>query len=545
MNDMIDYAEFETLSPFEIKDELIKLARAEADKSSAMFLNAGRGNPNWIATRAREAFFLLGQFALTEAKRVFEDDPNGLAGMPARDGCYNRFVSWVERRKGDADTPGAETLLGAVDFAIEKFGFDADAFVHELTDSIIGDNYPVPDRALLHNEIVTHEYLMWAMCAGHRPAGKFDLYPVEGGTAAMCYIFKALKNAAPAQRWRHHRPRHADLHTLPGDAGPRGLRPAEGLHPGRPGGPVPVHRRGADDTGRPQGQGAVPGQPRQPVARSHWIRETIARLVNFVREKRPDLMILTDDVYGTFTPSFESLIGHLPRNTIGVYCYSKYFGCTGWRLGVIAVAQDNVFDEMIKAHPEDMQQILEKRYKAMTPTPRDIKFIDRIVADSRDVALNHTAGLSLPQQVMMTLFGLVELMDEAKNYQKACMDICERRFRSRRRRHGHRGRAARILRPLLWPHRLRVLAAEVRWAKTSWTGSRRTSIRSTLPFQLAEDHGIVLLNGSGFDAPDWSARVSFANLNDDAYLAIGRAVRAVARGYVQSYRAAKGLPVQP
>ena len=28
--------------------------------------------------------------------------------------------------------------------------------------------------------------------------------------------------------------------------------------------------------------------------------------------------------------------------------------------------------------------------------------IDRIVADSRDVALNHTAGLSLPQQVMMT-----------------------------------------------------------------------------------------------------------------------------------------------
>jgi aspartate 4-decarboxylase len=169
MNDMIDYAKFETLSPFEIKDALIKLARAEADKSSAMFLNAGRGNPNWIATRAREAFFLLGQFALTESKRVFEDDPNGLAGMPARDGCYNRFVSWVERRKGDADTPGAETLLGAVDFAIQKFGFDADAFVHELTDSIIGDNYPVPDRALVHNEMVTHEYLMWAMCHGHRP----------------------------------------------------------------------------------------------------------------------------------------------------------------------------------------------------------------------------------------------------------------------------------------------------------------------------------------------------------------------------------------
>src|SRR5207249_10123779 len=38
-----------------------------------------------------------------------------------------------------------------------------------------------------------HEYLMWAMCGDPRPAGKFDLYAVEGGTAAMCYIFKSLK----------------------------------------------------------------------------------------------------------------------------------------------------------------------------------------------------------------------------------------------------------------------------------------------------------------------------------------------------------------
>ena len=68
-----------------------------------------------------------------------------------------------------------------------------DAFVHELVDSIIGDNYPVPDRMLVHNERIVHEYLMWAMCGKPRPSGKFDLYAVEGGTAAMCYIFKSLK----------------------------------------------------------------------------------------------------------------------------------------------------------------------------------------------------------------------------------------------------------------------------------------------------------------------------------------------------------------
>jgi aspartate 4-decarboxylase len=61
-----------------------------------------------------------------------------------------------------------------------------------------------------------------------------------------------------------------------------------------------------------------------------------------------------------------------------------------------------------------------------------------------------------------------------------------------------------------------------------------------IPFRLAEDHGIVLVNGSGFAAPNWSARVSFANLDDEAYSEIGRAVRSIARGYAQAYQAAKG-----
>ena len=59
-------------------------------------------------------------------------------------------------------------------------------------------------------------------------------------------------------------------------------------------------------------------------------------------------------------------------------------------------------------------------------------------------------------------------------------------------------------------------------------------------FRLAEDHGIVLLNGSGFAAPDWSVRISFANLDDHVYDDIGRALRAIARGYRQAYEAATG-----
>jgi aspartate 4-decarboxylase len=542
MKEAIDFGKFEELSPFEIKDELIRLAKPRDKTSARMYLNAGRGNPNWIATRAREAFFLLGQFALTEAKRVMEDDEAGLAGMPARNGASKRLVSWLKKRDKD-ETPGVEALGAAVEYAIETFEFDADAFVHELTDSIIGDNYPVPDRSLIHNEMVTHEYLMWAMCAGHRPKAKFDLYPVEGGTAAMCYIFKALKNA-------------------------RLLNAGDTIAIGTPIFTPYLEMPNLEDYALksiyvsaeqedkfqftdedfaaledPKVKALFIVNPGNPSAVALH-PETITRLVRFVDEKRPDLMLLTDDVYGTFVHGFESLLGHLPRNTIGVYSYSKYFGCTGWRLGVIAVAEDNIFDDMIRKHPEDIQKLLEARYRPMTPKPRELKFIDRIVADSRDVALNHTAGLSLPQQVMMTLFGLVEMMDDKKVYQKACMDICDRRFRNLVKGMGievevgpYYDRYYGIIDFEYW---LRKYVGE---DVVSWVKENVHPL--DISFKLAEDHGIVLLNGSGFEAPNWSARVSFANLDDEAYSAIGRAVRAVARGYVQAFRAAKGEPVQP
>src|SRR5262249_23064899 len=85
MADILTLKKFEALSPFEIKDELINLAKAASKTTQIPFLNAGRGNPNWIATTPREGFFLLGQFAITESKRVL-DLPAGVGGMPQAKG---------------------------------------------------------------------------------------------------------------------------------------------------------------------------------------------------------------------------------------------------------------------------------------------------------------------------------------------------------------------------------------------------------------------------------------------------------------------------
>ena len=537
MDDM-SLKKYEKLGPFEIKDFLAKVASKSAEESSISYLNAGRGNPNWVATEPREAFFLLGQFAVGESKRVL-DLPPGVGGMPKASGIAARLEAWLGKH---ADMPGAEFLQKMVPWAVKKFGFDADKFVHELVDSIIGDHYPVPDRMLVHNEQIVHEYLEWAMCGTPKPKGKFKIYAVEGGTAAMCYIFKSLKS---------------NRLLNPGDTIALGvpiftpyleMAHLEDYDLNF----VEVHARQENKWQYPDEElkklldpkvkaffVVNPGNP-YAVAMSP---DTIKR-IGAILKKRPDLILLTDDVYGTFVPGFRSLMGEFPRNTIGVYSYSKYFGCTGWRLGTVAVHEDNIFDEMIAAHPEPVKKKLDKRYGGLTLHPREIKFIDRIVADSRDVALNHTAGLSLPQQVMMSLFSLSELMDEKKAYQKACIGIVKKRVEAT-----IEGLGIEVSPNEHFDYYYGLIDFEffarkylgedvVKWMKANVHPL-------DIVFRLAEDHGIVLLNGSGFAAPDWSVRISFANLDDHVYDDIGRAVRAIARGYRQAYEAAKGKLGKP
>ncbi len=536
MADILTLRKFETLSPFEIKDELIKLARATSRITQSAFLNAGRGNPNWVATRPRDAFFLLGQFASTESKRVL-DHPAGIGGMPQAHGIAARLDAWLETQ---GNMPGASFLSAMLQFAIKTFEFEPDAFVHELVDSIIGDNYPVPDRMLVHNERIVHEYLMWAVCGKPRPAGKFDLYAVEGGTAAMCYIFKSLK----ANRLLHpgdtialgtpiFTPYLEMTHLEDYDLKVVHIKsPQENRFQ-----PTDDELKKLEDKKIKAFFIVNPGNP-SGMALS---KETLAKLTKLVKTKRPDLMLLTDDVYGTFVDDFRSVLGELAHNTIGVYSYSKYFGCTGWRLGVIAIHEDNVFDKMIAKLPEGDVKALDKRYSPITLEPRKLKFIDRIVADSRDVGLNHTAGLSLPQQVMMTMFSLSEMMDTKKEYQKACMEIVHKRAQAM-----IDSMALKLAPNPNYDAYYGLVDFEF-WARKNIGDDAVEYLKKNihpldLAFRLAETHGIVLLNGGGFEAPEWSLRVSLANLPDEAYEDIGRGVRAIARGYRDAYEASRTAP---
>ncbi|MFA0407877.1 bifunctional aspartate transaminase/aspartate 4-decarboxylase, partial [Vibrio splendidus] len=267
--------------------------------------------------------------------------------------------------------------------------------------------------------------------------------------------------------------------------------------------------------------------------------ETLYKIAE-VANRRPDLILLTDDVYGTFADNFTSLAMLAPKNTILVYSYSKYFGATGWRLGVIGVHEDNNFDRMIRDLPEDTRSTLSQRYQGIALEPSKIKFIDRLVADSRAVALNHTAGLSTPQQIQMTMFSLLSLMKSGEEYKRLAKQIVRRRY--------HTLMQKNLAAPIVSEgdqtgafYYVEIDLKEI--AQTIHSNDFFTWLEETyepLDFlvRLAEEHGVIVMPGAGFDAPTWSLRVSLANLEEAQYANITKAMNAVMQSYVERYEAA-------
>jgi aspartate 4-decarboxylase len=528
---------YEKISPFELKNKLLELASGKQQKSARILLDAGRGNPNWIAATPREAFFALGQFAVSESQHVWND--GHLAGKPSRDGVSSRFDAFCANH---GQTPGVPLLHEIVDFEVERHGFERDHLLYELVDGIIGDNYPVPDRMLIHMEKMVRDFIVQELCGNRLSADNFNLFAVEGATAAMCYIFETLLE--------NHLLNQGDKIAIMVPIFPPYIEIPQ-LHKfGFD--VVEIHASGVDAEGDhtwqyPQSELnklkdtsvkalflVNPSNPPSVAIQP----ESIQQLIHMVREENPELMIITDDVYSTFVDDFISLMAELPYNTIGVYSFSKYFGVTGWRLGVICVHDDNVFDERLKKLPHTTVEELNHRYASLSQHPEDLKFVDRLVADSRQVALNHTAGLSTPQQVQMALFSAFAMVDKDNHYKQLTKDICRRRMR------------------LLYDS-LKLPVPELKygadyyteidlgeWSLRAYGQAFTDYLKATydpidILFRLAENASIVLLNGGGFRGPTWSIRVSLANLDDAAYTEIGVEVKKAMDGYQQEWKDAQ------
>src|SRR3954467_15237943 len=108
------------LSPFELKDELIHLAQEAERDEVAAFLNAGRGNPNWICTTPRDAFGTLLRFGIEESRRGVNipDTGHQIAKTP---GLGKRMEEFL---KNNPTAPGIKLLRDTWEYGTQKLKFD-------------------------------------------------------------------------------------------------------------------------------------------------------------------------------------------------------------------------------------------------------------------------------------------------------------------------------------------------------------------------------------------------------------------------------------
>jgi aspartate 4-decarboxylase len=167
-----------------------------------------------------------------------------------------------------------------------------------------------------------------------------------------------------------------------------------------------------------------------------------------------------------------------------------------------------------------------------------VKFIDRMVADSRMVALNHTAGLSLPSQIQMMLFSSFTLLDKSDSYKNLCQFICRRRWHAL-----FDGLGLTLPEDSTRAFYYVELDLMV-WAEKTFGPDFAKFLRKNYEcidvlFRLAEHSGIVLMPGGGFGGPEWSVRVSLANLAEETYPKIGQSLRETAQTYVKEWESSK------
>jgi aspartate 4-decarboxylase len=501
-------------SAFELQAVIVATAAA----SGRPVLDAGRGQPNWLATTPRAAFFALGAFAVAEAAAASASDLWGQA--PPAAGIAARL-----RAALDADPSPASTLLAdAIDFGVTELGFDADAWVDELVRGVLGAGYPSPTRMLRQIEQVVERYLVAVTGVEAGASGRFDVFGTEGGAAAMAYVFATLQ--------ANHLVGRGDtiavatpiftpylqiplLEEFGFDVVE--LRSA----------PLGAHRYDEsvlDQLLDPAIKALVIVNPGNPDSRVIGAVES-RYLHDLVLERRPDLIVIADTVYATFVEGFRSLLADLPRNVICLHSFSKSFGATGNRLGFVAVQRDNVLDDLLARQPHEVRAAQAARYRSITSDVAALPFTARLVAESREVALHNIAGLATPDQVQMVLFALAHLLPSGATYTR-----------------GTRAELASRLDALLAPLGVAaptgpdspyyalvdvVAVARAHLGRSAAAALVARVRPEEVPLRLAREHGVVVLPGVIFGADPWQVRVSLASLTAPELGAVGAALVAV------------------
>ena len=425
---------YDELSPFELKDKLMSLAAS----SKKPMLNAGRGNPNFFNVFVREIFAKLQVLVMkiTETKKHLLHDLDVYPGPDEfnYDKLFRKGVKkWNKRHR---------------DFFVDYMTFIKDKckeqkknynhMLHDLLLSTIGCFYPVPPQMQPHLNFASQEFMYDMVIGSPTGHGKeegyklkptdFEFFATEGAAAGILYVFNTLKEnyllkpgdtiaiITPIFSPYLEMPRLADY-----DLNIVELK-------GNPEKNYALDDDQIDKLRDKKVKGLFMVNPSNPGAYS-LPKENIDTIGHLINTERPDIFVLSDSVYAPFARKYNSFMLSCPKNTIEVYSLSKYFGTTGWRLGLVMMPKDTNLNKMIKNISATETKALHKRYSLATTDPEKLSFMDRIVFDSRQVAEAHVGGLSTPQQVLIGLFLFYHMHDSSHNYQHHIQDLLEKRMR--------------------------------------------------------------------------------------------------------------------
>ncbi|MBR0031674.1 MAG: bifunctional aspartate transaminase/aspartate 4-decarboxylase [Treponema sp.] len=512
------------IGAFEITAEQRELAKENI--GGYKVIDAGRGNPNWINTKARFAFTRFMNFALSECQRTLNN--GDMAGHADKSGIGERF----DKSMNPADKTDA-FLIKAIDYCVKNLNMNKDEIVYELVCGIIGDFYPSPSRCLKNTEVILNHYLESVLYNGKKLADQTYVLPTEGGSAAMCYIFHTLshnKLLKPGDKIAIATPIFTPYLQIP-SVNNYGLVSIDVASEDKTNWDISDKELAKLESKEIKAFFLV--NPSNPA--SHALSDATLKKLEEVVKKNPDLIILTDDVYGTFVNSFETVYARIPYNTILVYSYSKLYGATGWRIGLIATNKDNVMDKLLARLPAKDKNELNKEYSIVTAEPESMKFIDRVAADSRSIGLYHTSGLSTPSQVFMSLIALTNLVEGGKDlYIEQSNELVRQRYitlMSELHLEADASDENASYYTLINVNDLIKRNYDEKFA--SWKIANKTDIQFLN--DLAKKKGVVLMYGPGFDAQPGTVRISLANNNEEDYKELARRLFELLDEYHKEY----------
>lgn len=514
-NKINKYKKYELLSPFELKNKLISLAKKSKSKH---FLNAGRGNPNFFNIFVRKVFGILHNSAI-EISSNTSNNAIDTKTYPTYNSKINYKEELLKKIKNNINNNHLQKYYKFIKDFLDYL--DNNKLIHNFIISLIGCFYPSPPQIQPSTQKIVEKFmfdLIFKNKSINEKPENFEYFVTEGAAAGILYVFNSLSTNGllnPKDKIAIITPIFSPYLEMPK------LKQYDLNIVELKGDPNKEYSLSNDEMDKLKDKSikalfmvnpANPGEYSLPSQNIDYIGQIVSN-------HRKDLIVVSDSVYAPFVNEFNSFMYSCPKNTIEIFSLSKYFGVTGWRLGIVMINKNNNLNKLLFDLPKYKVEKLNKRYEIASTKPEKLTLMERIIMDSRQVAEAHVGGLSTPQQAIMALFLYYNLHDYHLEYKRDLQELLKTRIKLVYSKLGFE--------PLIdnrstnYYSLIDILkSSKLLFGEKGLLNIKKHNYIEFL-FHLASKYGVVLLPGKGFGDTEWKIRISLANLETNSYKLIG------------------------